>query len=299
MSSPPSPTLLVLVVDRLPPSSSNATLNALKVFLDAHLILRPSNRCALIGARSGRAAFVGRAAPKAGGGASPPGIANPSFSFAEGETLERLERLGWRGAPETRPTVAAGLSLAVCFGHRWQNATPNGVVQVLVLTGDGGGREGGAPFDPLARQYRHIMNAVFTASKLGVTVDCLDFSRNEAPTMQQACFITKGKYVHGRGGSGDDDVLPLLVYHFLPGKAARQHLRTKGETSISFNASCFETGGEHERWVPVFVSVLVRSTKRASCAAPRSRWESGRQGGKRGKDANCTTHNTTHFSILY
>ena len=67
MSSPPSPTLLVLVVDRLPPSSSNATLNALKVFLDSHLILRPSNRCALIGARSGRAAFVGRAAPKAAG----------------------------------------------------------------------------------------------------------------------------------------------------------------------------------------------------------------------------------------
>jgi hypothetical protein len=277
MSSPPSPTRLVLVVDRLPPSSSNATLNALKVFLDAHLILRPSNRCALIGARSGRAAFVGRAAPKAGGGASPPGIANPSFSFAEGETLERLERLGWRGAPETRPTVAAGLSLAVCFGHRWQNATPNGVVQVLVLTGDGGGREGGAPFDPLARQYRHIMNAVFTASKLGVTVDCLDFSRNEAPTMQQACFITKGKYVHGRGGSGDDDVLPLLVYHFLPGKAARQHLRTKGETSISFNASCFETGESTNVGYLCSVCLSVTRKKHKACVVCRAPFKVGKR----------------------
>ena len=245
MSTSHDAALLVVVID-VAPATLVTTLSPLKVFLEAHVIMRPGNRVVLLATFGGKSAYVNVPVDSSAG----PGRAGALFG--EGGVTQAcaalVEAALAAGPCAGRCSMAAAASMAVCFIHRWSmppepvaTRTEN-YARIFILT---------EAATPLGDQYRPLMNCVFSAQKMGVLIDCLNFSRTQAdiPPMQQACFLTGGTYVHAYenvDSAAQDSlvphVLPLLVYHFLSPQPCRRVLSSPSQQTVAFNATCFETG---------------------------------------------------------
>ena len=84
--------------------------------------------------------------------------------------------------------------------------------------------------------YNSLMNSIFSAQKLEVTVDALIISKFESHIFQQACFLTGGLYLKHRDGS---DMLQILNTYFLSDGQARQLFNQPLQKTVDFKASCF------------------------------------------------------------
>ena len=139
--------------------------------------------------------------------------------------------------------VAGGLSRALCYISRHQpevpsdgpsrgatNAEGNPQMDARVLIVQGA--------EDVAEHYNAMMNAIFSATRLGVAVDGLSLGARPSSLLQQAAFLTKlGAFRHVPEGSREPLAL-LLLTDFAPDTRTRLLLNRPPISDVDFRASC-------------------------------------------------------------
>jgi len=88
----------------------------------------------------------------------------------------------------------------------------------------------------LSNSYIPIMNSIFSAQKLKVTIDVCKMFGAETVFLQQAAHLTGGSYIHLERR---DALLQYLVMSFLPPTAIRKIISVPTEDRVDFRAACF------------------------------------------------------------
>lgn len=109
-----------------------------------------------------------------------------------------------------------------------------------------------------AAEFNQLMNCIFSAQKLRISIDALAFTGAHIGTMpssssssgpmaflQQACLLTEGIY---QELCDDRDALLSLLHHFLPSPLARASVRTPLQVSAHDDADDdkYGDGGEND-----------------------------------------------------
>jgi len=84
--------------------------------------------------------------------------------------------------------------------------------------------------------YIPIMNSIFSAQKLKVTIDVCKLFGAESVFLQQAAHLTGGSYIFLER---PDALLQYLTMSFLPPPSIRQLLSVPTQEKIDFRAACF------------------------------------------------------------
>jgi hypothetical protein len=204
-------TLLIIIVD-LFPQTVLALLDQIKVFMEAHVLLRPYNKILLISTYGNEAAFV---YPKS----------ENTRLYSKGDMLEAIQNLRdnlVESNCKKNGSIGAALTLGVCFANRWLNkhksndfidtnnnnirnnedaSISNRRARILILTESM--KKDHVEIDPKAKEYRAVMNCAFSAEKLNILIDCFNvsplssttlFTESEMSKMQQACYVSNGLY---------------------------------------------------------------------------------------------------------
>mmetsp|Transcript_8198 Transcript_8198/g.20720 ORF Transcript_8198/g.20720 Transcript_8198/m.20720 type:complete len:312 (+) Transcript_8198:269-1204(+) len=231
-----------------------ATLRQLMVFINGYLSLNQQNRVAVIAMHSDGChyLYVSPAEEDNDGGldAEYLGFTNnvgglePIQSDACTRILERLSTLtpgharnmdGSDSPAEavlTRTHVttplAAAMSMAICYCNRLQTRGNSviSVPRILCLQGS----------EDSASQYIPMMNAIFSAQRVGIPIDSCLLGCDDSAFLQQAAHITGGLYYKPRRGD-------TLVQHLLSVSSADQYsrrfLQLPNQRGVDFRASCF------------------------------------------------------------
>ncbi|KAJ2922747.1 hypothetical protein H1R20_g14377, partial [Candolleomyces eurysporus] len=88
----------------------------------------------------------------------------------------------------------------------------------------------------LSTSYIPIMNAIFSAQKLKVTIDACQIYGPETVFLQQAAHLTGGSYLYLERR---DALLQYLLMTFLPPPSIRKILVVPTQDRIDFRAACF------------------------------------------------------------
>ena len=206
-------TLLVIIIDIFPETILKL-LDQIKVFMEAHVLLRPYNKIMLISTYGKESRFL-----------YPRSNTNKRV-YTKGDMLEAIQNLRDNVVESNCKkdgSIGAALTLAVCFTNRWLNEMNHNAVhnnnmnnpnpnkeskstrgnrcgRILILTES---KKNNVEIDPKAKEYRAIMNCAFSAEKLNILIDCFNisplsstskFTENEMSKMQQACYVSHGLY---------------------------------------------------------------------------------------------------------
>ncbi|KAK2464250.1 hypothetical protein APHAL10511_003707 [Amanita phalloides] len=87
-----------------------------------------------------------------------------------------------------------------------------------------------------ATSYIPIMNSIFSAQKLKVTIDVCQMYGPETVFLQQAAHLTGGSYIHLERR---DALLQYLIMTFLSPPSMRKILSVPTQDKIDFRAACF------------------------------------------------------------
>eukprot|EP00667_Euglena_gracilis_P018075 EG_transcript_19155 len=222
--------LLVLVCDVSPESwaAVRASLGFAGVFravefaLHAHLRLNATNAIALVACRPGGSRIL----------LPPPGGSLPTdlalFQEVQDSVRQGLaafaEEAGEGGGEGT--ALASALSLALCYIHRVCAASPETTAQILVLSA--------SPDTPA--QYVSVMNALFSAHKMGVVVDGCHVAGEQSAFLQQAADLTGGVYLRPQDPTS---LLQQLLSTVLCPKPLRAQLPFPSVSLVQCKAACF------------------------------------------------------------
>ncbi|KAL4080346.1 transcription factor Tfb4-domain-containing protein [Scleroderma yunnanense] len=88
----------------------------------------------------------------------------------------------------------------------------------------------------LSSSYIPIMNAIFSAQKLKVTIDVCKIYGPDTVFLQQAAHLTNGSYIYLEQR---DALLQYLIMSFLPPPSLRKVLVVPKQDKIDFRAACF------------------------------------------------------------
>ncbi|KAF9049968.1 transcription factor Tfb4-domain-containing protein [Panaeolus papilionaceus] len=126
-------------------------------------------------------------------------------------------------------TILVGaLTKALCYVNRLSLSHPSHAVdpRILILSVS----------PDLSTSYIPIMNAIFSAQKLKVTIDACQISGPSTVFLQQAAHLTGGAYLYLEK---PDAFLQHLIMAFLPPPAIRKILAVPTQDKIDFRAACF------------------------------------------------------------
>ncbi|BES96293.1 Transcription factor [Nesidiocoris tenuis] len=229
--------LLVMVLDLNPsqramsanPKGFNHTLEAIIAFANAHLMLRQTNRLAIISCHAKSSEYI---YSDKDNNIVPTGQNDGQYElFAH---LERVVRTGLKRfiskiEPSTGDSLLAGsCAMALCYIQRIQREKPVGTKinsRILIITGSGDS----------ASQYMNYMNVFFTAQKEGVFIDVLSMEQ-DLGLLQQGCDITGGVYLKIPQQNG---LLQYLLWVFLADPPVRTKLVLPPPVKVDYRAACF------------------------------------------------------------
>ncbi|EIM83043.1 Tfb4-domain-containing protein [Stereum hirsutum FP-91666 SS1] len=149
---------------------------------------------------------------------------------------EELELLEAQNKPEEEPVALVGaLTKALCYINRithvpTANAPEDPAAHVdpriLILSVS----------PDLSTAYIPVMNSIFSAQKLKVTIDVCKVYGPDTVFLQQTAHLTAGSYIYLERR---DALLQYLIMSFLPPPALRQILAVPKQDKIDFRAACF------------------------------------------------------------
>jgi len=145
--------------------------------------------------------------------------------------LDLIERL-----TEEPPVALVGaLTKALCFINRLAHPLSGNVAD-----------ETAARADPrililsvspdLSASYIPVMNSIFSAQKLKVTIDVCKIFGEETVFLQQAAHLTGGSYIYLERR---DALLQYLMMSFLPPSSLRHVIAVPRQDKVDFRAACF------------------------------------------------------------
>ncbi|KAJ4001593.1 transcription factor Tfb4-domain-containing protein [Lentinula boryana] len=214
------------------PLDLGSFVSQLLAFLNAHIASRHENSLAVFGAFPGK-----RCA----------GDANsfPSFKMVDSTMMhnivKQLENLNQDSAVEEAPSALVGaLTKSLCYINRltleFNASTANATEglepltlsdpRILILS---------VSPDQTA-SYIPVMNSIFSAQKLKVTIDACQIYGPETVFLQQAAHLTGGSYIYLERR---DALLQYLTMTFLPPPSVRHTISVPTQDKIDFRAACF------------------------------------------------------------
>jgi transcription initiation factor TFIIH subunit 3 len=93
-------------------------------------------------------------------------------------------------------------------------------------------------------QYVPVMNCIFAAQRMGVSIDtCLLLPEKESTFFQQAAYLTGGVYLRPPGFdlTNPESLQQSLMTVFLPDTLSREIINMPAQGEVDFRASCFST----------------------------------------------------------
>ncbi|KDR75209.1 hypothetical protein GALMADRAFT_249181 [Galerina marginata CBS 339.88] len=206
------------------PLALPAFLSQLLAFLNAHIALKHENTLAVFAALPGKSVLLYASTdPPA---QSPPIDANayPPFRLLDTAVVTRIAaELDLDETPPDTPSAVVGaLTKALCYINRLSLGDPR--ILILSVSPD------------LSTSYIPIMNSIFSAQKLKITIDACQIFGPDTVFLQQAAHLTAGSYLYL---DRRDALLQYLIMAFLPPPAIRKVLAVPTQDKIDFRAACF------------------------------------------------------------
>ncbi|KAH9832185.1 transcription factor Tfb4 [Rhodofomes roseus] len=221
------------------PLSLKSFLSQLLVFLNSHIACKDENTLAVFGALPGRSVMLHSSTNESSG--NPFEMADADtyrpFKILDAEVMQTIARHVETLGPSDikKPVELVGaLSKSLCYINRITTASSTQ------------SNEQTAALDPRililsvspdqSSSYIPIMNSIFAAQKLKVTIDICKVYGSESVFLQQAAHLTGGSYLHLERA---DALLQYLTMSFLPPPSIRQLLSVPTQDKIDFRAACF------------------------------------------------------------
>lgn len=220
------------------PLSFKSFLSQLLVFLNSHIACKDENTLAVFGALPGRSVMLYSSTTSSSHVEAIDSNTYRPFKILDtavtDSILEQFEALG-DPSNEDPVGLVKGLTKALCYINRTTIASPSPARP-----------EGQVPLDPRililsvspdqSSSYIPIMNSIFSAQKLKVTIDVCTVYGPDSVFLQQAAHLTGGSYMRPER---PDALLQYLIMSYLPPPAIRQSLSVPTQDKIDFRAACF------------------------------------------------------------
>jgi len=223
------------------PLSLKSFLSQLLAFINAHIASKHENTLAVFGALPGKSVMLYSSTDKdLNNGALVDANSYPAFKVVDSTVVKRIaEEMDALGDPEEEPPCAlvGALTKALCYINRITHPSPSSTQTIdesLIL------------LDPrililsvspdLSTSYIPIMNSIFSAQKLKVTIDVCKIFGPDTVFLQQAAHLTGGSYIYLERREA---LLQYLIMSFLPSPQIRNTLSVPTQDKIDFRAACF------------------------------------------------------------
>ncbi|KAK7053466.1 RNA polymerase II transcription factor B subunit 4 [Paramarasmius palmivorus] len=243
------PSHLSIIIDLSPrrwlqaqPFSLPQFTSHLLAFLNAHIAAKHENSLAVFGAFPAKSLMLYSSSDSVAD--VPPSDANvfPPFKLVDATVVQRIaEVLDQGGSDMEEPAALVGaLTKALCYINRLTieaNATtassseapepvalPDPRILILSVSPD------------LTSSYIPIMNSIFSAQKLKVTIDACQIAGPENVFLQQAAHLTGGSYIYAERREA---LLQYLTMALLPPPSVRKTIAVPTQDKIDFRATCF------------------------------------------------------------
>ncbi|KIL65959.1 hypothetical protein M378DRAFT_161605 [Amanita muscaria Koide BX008] len=225
------------------PLPLSSFLSQLLAFLNSHMACKHENTLAVFGALPGKSVMLYSSTNPAKNLQVMDSNSYPPFKLVDTtvvtRTAEELDALGDPDEEEPLGLVGA-MTKALCYINRItlppaqipgkKQGISNSLVmpepRILVLSVS----------PDHATSYIPIMNSIFSAQKLKVTIDVCQLYGPETVFLQQAAHLTGGSYIHLERR---DALLQYLIMSFLPPPSIRKVLSVPTQDKIDFRAACF------------------------------------------------------------
>ncbi|KAF8518722.1 transcription factor Tfb4 [Gautieria morchelliformis] len=248
-----SPSHLSLVIDLSPtqwhacslspnPLSLSTFLSHLLAFLNTHVASKHENTLAVFAALPGKSAMLYSSTETPREDLTEAADSNtyqPFRSVDAGVMAGIATHLAELDAKEREAPCAlvGALTKALCYINRFN--------QLSAVTANIAPSTTKAP-DPriliisvspdLSASYIPLMNSIFSAQKLKVTIDVCKLYGPDTVFLQQASHLTGGSYLYLEH---KDALLQYLIMTFLPPPRLRRLLATPTQDKVDFRAACF------------------------------------------------------------
>ncbi|KAG9220709.1 hypothetical protein CCMSSC00406_0003808 [Pleurotus cornucopiae] len=224
------------------PLTLNSFLSQLLAFLNSHIASKHENTLAVFGAFPGKSLML--YASTESETINPSAVdANsyPPFKMLDSTIIKRIENeLDQLDTEEEIPVALVGaLTKALCYINRISHFSAANVSKaklpdslttsdphILILSVS----------PDLSAEYIPIMNSIFSAQKLKVTIDVCKIYGPETVFLQQAAHLTGGSYI---SLERRDALLQYLTMAFLSPPSIRKALSVPTQDKIDFRAACF------------------------------------------------------------
>lgn len=273
-----TPLLLTVVLELTPAqwhaleaASVQEVVQALLVFLNAHLALNNANQVAMIVASPLGARFLYPDMLRRFEDATVAPYVNPGMyrqfrvvdetivGGVEGELAKMKDISAEKMA---KSTLAGAMSLALTYTNRllhFDQSISTTTASALSTTGSSATASSGSgssttearsvtmdarilvvtPGDSFDSNYIAMMNAIFALQKMKVPIDVAKLGPSEAPYLQQAADTTSGIYLRVSEPKG---LVQLLCTAFFVEPSLRNVVILPTNTDVNYKASCFVSG---------------------------------------------------------
>ncbi|KIJ19132.1 hypothetical protein PAXINDRAFT_109674 [Paxillus involutus ATCC 200175] len=223
------------------PLSIETFLSQLLAFLNAHVASKHENTLAVFGALPGKSVMLYSSTESLVDDVpAPDANSYPPFKTVDSTVLQRITREldAFGELEEESPCALVGaLTKAVCYINRISRPSPSATniaedpavlpdPRILILSVS----------PDLSSSYIPIMNSIFSAQKLKVTIDVCKLYGPDAVFLQQAAHLTNGSYIYLERR---DALLQYLIMSFLSPPSVRKVLAVPKQDKIDFRAACF------------------------------------------------------------
>ncbi|GBE81114.1 RNA polymerase II transcription factor B subunit 4 [Sparassis crispa] len=223
------------------PLTLKSFISQLLVFLNSHIACKDENTLAVFGALPGRSVMLYASANPVAEEHVEVADANTfrPFKILDSTVVQSiLDQLDALGDPEEEAPIGlvGALTKSLCYINRITSPSSSSPART----------DEQAPVDPRilvlsvspdqSSSYIPIMNSIFSAQKLRVTIDVCTIYGPDSVFLQQAAHLTGGSYMRL---DRPDALLQYLIMSFLPPPATRQLLSVPTQDKIDFRAACF------------------------------------------------------------
>ncbi|KAF8904473.1 transcription factor Tfb4-domain-containing protein [Gymnopilus junonius] len=231
--------------DRDSPLAVDAFVSQLLAFLNAHIALKHENSLAVFAAFPGKSVMLYASTDPPDRPTPIDPNSYPPFKRLDSTVTARITaQLAADIHPEEPSALVGAITKALCClscssRHCESNLLFLPDINRLSLGHD----EASDPrilvlsvSPDLATSYIPIMNSIFSAQKLKITIDACQIFGPDTVFLQQAAHLTGGSYLYL---DRRDALLQYLIMSFLPPPPIRKVLAVPTQDRIDFRAACF------------------------------------------------------------
>ncbi|KAF8236571.1 Tfb4-domain-containing protein [Tricholoma matsutake] len=224
------------------PLSLNSFLSQLLAFLNSHIAFKHENTLAVFGAFPGKSVMLYSSTDLPTDNQVIDANSYPPFKLVDSTIITRImkELDNIEGQEDAPCALVGAITKALCYINRTTSRStsttaiptatldladlPDPRILILSVSPD------------LSSSYIPIMNSIFSAQKLKITIDVCQLYGPDSVFLQQAAHLTGGSYIFLERR---DALLQHLTMSFLSPPSIRKILSVPTQDKVDFRAACF------------------------------------------------------------